>query len=180
MILPKQELVMRKITVAIILITSLLVSNSLLAGEGESQGGSHPGMRGPAGEMGMFGMPDPERMVRHMSRMLELDDATTQEIENVVLAAKPQLLALREKARANREAIATVDGSASDYGVTIHALAVESGQIATEMTLLLSQLRVDIHSKLTEEQRQVLSESIGRMRTHREGKRRAPSGDTSP
>ncbi len=173
---------MKKITVAIILVASLLASNSLLAGDGErdSQGGSHPGMRGPAGEMGMFGMPDPERMVRHLSRMLELDDATTQEIENVVLAAKPQLLALREKARANREAIATVDGTASDYGVTIHALAVESGQIATEMTLLSSQLRVDIHSKLTEEQRQVLAESIGRMRHHREGKRRAHGGETSP
>jgi len=160
----------------------MLASNSLMAGDDDgdhdSHSGSHPGMRGPAGEFGMFGMPDPERMVRHISRMLELDDTTTQELTNVVQAAKPQLLALREKARANREAIGATDTTASDYGVTIHALAVESGQIATETTLLLSQLRLDIHSKLTEEQRQALSASMGRMRHHREGKRRAHSGET--
>jgi hypothetical protein len=167
-------------TVTSILIASLLASNPLLAGEGnhESHDASHAGMRGPAGGMGMQGMPDPERMVGHISKMLELDDATTQELANVVLAAKPQMLALREKARANHEAIAALDGTESDYDVSIRALAVESGQIATEMVLLSSQLRVDIQSKLNEEQRLELADGMDRMRHRREGKRRAHSGET--
>jgi len=175
LILPDKELEMKKITVATILIASLFASNPLLAGEGDR--GSHAGMRGPSGGMGMHGMPDPERMVRHISVFLELDDATTEELGNIVLSAKPQLLALREKAQANRDAIAALDGTESDYGVTIHALAVESGQIATESTLLLSQLRVDIRSKLTDEQKLELAEGMDRMRHRREGKRRAHGGE---
>ena len=171
---------MKTMTVATLLSVALIASSPVLAGEGDrgSQGGSHAGMRGPGAGVGMHGMPDPERMVRHISSWLGLDETQTQELTNVVLAAKPQLLALREKARTNREAIAALDGSASDYGVNIHNLAVENGQIATEMTLLLSQLRVDIHSKLTEQQRQKLAEGADRMRHRRDGKRRAPSGET--
>jgi Spy/CpxP family protein refolding chaperone len=177
-ILPKKELEMKRLTVATILIASLFSSNSLFAGEGDrdSHASPHSGMRGPAGGMGM---PDPERMVGHISRMLELDELTTQELTNVVLAAQPQLLALREKARANHESVAALNGSESDYSVTIHALAAESGQIATEMTLLASQLRVDIQSKLTKEQRLAMHENMDNMRHRRDGKRRAPSGDAA-
>jgi Spy/CpxP family protein refolding chaperone len=171
---------MKKITVATILSVALYASSPIMAGEGDrdSHGGSHAGMRSPGAGIGMHGVPDPERMVRHISSWLELDEAQTQELANVVLAARPQLLALREKALVNREAIAALDGSASDYGVNIHNLAVENGQIATEMTLLISQLRVDIHSKLTEEQRQMLAEGADRMRHRRDGKRRAQPGET--
>lgn len=171
---------MKILTVAIILSIALLSANALLACEGGHESGDGPpaGMRGPAGGMGMHAMPDPERMVRHISAFLELDDATTQELSNVVLAAEPQLRALRDKARANREAIAAVDGSASDYGATIHELALESGQIATETTLLLSQLRVDINSKLSEEQQLQLTERMSNMRHRWGGKRRAHEAET--
>ena len=164
-----------KIAVSI-LIASIFASTPLLAGEGgpDSHDGSRSGVRGPTGGMGMHEKVDPERMVRHISGFLELDESTTQELTNVALAAQPQLLALREKSRANRAAIMAIDGSADDYSVTLHELAAESGQIATEMTLLLTQLRVDIHSKLTEEQQQKLAE---RMQHRREGKRRAPGAD---
>lgn len=171
---------MKTMTVATLLFASLFAGNPIMAGEGEraAHGGSHAGMRGPGAGFGMHGMPDPERMVGHISSWLELDETQTQELTNVVLAVKPQLLALREKARANREAIAALDGSASDYGVNIHNLAVENGQIATEMTLLVSQLRVDIHSKLTDEQRQKLTEGANRMRHGRGGQRRAQTSET--
>lgn len=158
------------------LLVSLMMSNPTFAGEGERP--PHGGMKGPGAAMGMRGIQDPERMVAHISRWLELDDEQTQELTNVVLAAKPQLMALRERTRANHEAITALDGNDSDYGAKIHSLAAESGQVATEMTLLVSQLRVDIRAKLTEEQRQKLTEGADRMRQRRDGIRRAPGGDT--
>ena len=123
-------------------------------------------------------MLDPERMVRHISSWLELDDAQTQELTNVVRAAEPQIHALRERAETNRGAIEALDGTARDYGASIQNLAVENGQIATEMTLLMSQLRVDIQSKLTAEQQLKLAEGKERMRRRWAGKRRAPAEET--
>ena len=167
---------MKTMTLINLLLVSLMMSNPAFASEGERP--PHAGMKGTGAAMGMRGIQDPERMVAHISKWLELDDAQTQELTNVALAAKPQLLALRERARANHEAIAVLDGNDSDYGAKIHSLAAESGQIATEMTLLVSQLRVDIHAKLTEEQRQKLTEGADRLRPRRDGTRRAPGGDT--
>ena len=61
-----------------------------------------------------------------------------------------------------------MDVNASDYGTKIQSLAAENGEIATEMTLLTSQLRVDIHAKLTPLQQQKLADGAGRMRQHRD------------
>ena len=165
---------MKTRTLVTAMMVALIIAGPAIAGEGdrESHGGSHGGMRGQG--MSMHGMPDPEQMVAHISRWLELDDAQTKELKNVALVAQPQMLALRERARTNREAIAALDGQASDYGTQIEALAIENGQIATEMTMLVSQLRVDIHSKLTDEQRQKLTEGGDQMRQRWNRKRRAP------
>ena len=165
---------MKTRTLVSAMMVALIITGPAMAGEGdrESHGGSHGGMRGQG--MSMHGMPDPEQMVAHISRWLELDDAQTLELENVVVAAQPQMLALRERARTNRAAIAALDGQASDYSTQIETLAIENGQIATEMTVLVSQLRVDIHSKLTDEQRQRLTEGADHMRRRWDRKRRAP------
>lgn len=149
-----------------VLLSAMLVATTVpvMAGDGEHD--SHHGQRSQGGDRSMFGMPDPARMVRHMSRRLELDEAQSQQLNNVVVAATPQLTALHEKSRANREAIAALDLDAGDYDSSIQRLAAESGEIAIARTLLLSQLRRDIHSRLTPEQQQKLADTADHMRHH--------------
>lgn len=137
----------------------LLLTGPVLGGDD-----AHHDKRSHAGGRSMHGMPDVARMVRHISHRLELDEAQSEELKNVVLSAKPQLAALRKKSRANREAIAALDLNSSDYAANIQSLAVDSGEIATEMTLLLSQIRLDIHSRLTPEQQQKLADTTDHMR----------------
>jgi len=123
-------------------------------------------MHGPGGGMAMHGMQDPALMVRHISRWLELDDSRTQELTNLVMAARPQMIALREKARENRSAIAGLDTDARDYPDRLQGLAAKNGEIATEMTVLMGQLRADIHSRLTAEERQKLADRTQGMQQH--------------
>jgi Spy/CpxP family protein refolding chaperone len=161
---------MKTIIATTMLACSFFIAEPTLAGDGEPHPEGRGGWRGPGPGMPMAGMQDPERMVGHISRWLELDDMQTQELRNVALAAKPQLQTLRDKALANHEAVIALDGNSGDYAAKIKNLALENGQIATEMTLLASQLRVDIRSKLTEEQRVKLSEGADRMRRGWRGK----------
>lgn len=150
-------------TVQIVIAAALLISGPALAGDGKHD--SHSGPRGHGGGiMATQGVPDPVRMVRHISRWLSLDETQTQELSNVVLAVEPQLKVLREKARANHEAIASLDVNASDYGARIENIATDNGQLATELTLLLAQVRRDIYAKLSPEQQQKLSEGADEMR----------------
>ena len=154
---------MNTTTVQIVIAAALLAAGSAFAGDG--QHGSHKGMRGyDGGLMAMQGAPDPERMVRHISHWLGLDETQTQELSNVAMAAKPLLTSLRDRARANRDAITELKVNASDYGARMKDLAVDNGQLATEMTLLLAQLRLDIYAKLSPEQQQKLANGADEMR----------------
>lgn len=157
-----------KIKTAQALLAILLVATGLATAE-EKADGEHHGKHHFGAGMSGHDMPDPARMVRHISHQLELDESLSQELVQIVQTAKPQLLALHEKARANRVAIEALDIDGSDYSEQIRALAVESGEIATERTLLMSQLRVDIRARLTPEQRQKLAETKSAMRRNREG-----------
>lgn len=145
----------------VLLSAVLLATGTALAGQSD-QDAHHERAHGGARQM--HGMHDPARMVKHISRRLELDAAQAQELSNVVLAVQPQLTALHKKSRTNREAIAALDLDASDYAADIQRLALESGEIATERTLLMSQLRLDIHSRLTPEQQQKLADTTDHMR----------------
>lgn len=156
-------------TVQIVVAATLVISGPALAGDGQHD--SHDSMRGHGGGfMAMQGVPDPERMLRHISRWLSLDETQTQELRNVVIAAKPQLNALREKARANHEAMATLDVNASNYEARVENLATDNGQLATELTFLLAELRRDIYSRLSPDQQQKLAEGGIEMRKRRAGR----------
>lgn len=113
---------------------------------------------------GMRGHGDPGRIVEFMARKLELDDTQTQELRNVVEAARPQMEELREKSRNNREAIAALDVNDPDYGAKLQNLSEESGYLATQATQLFGQLRADISAELTDEQRLQLAEAMSQMR----------------
>ena len=99
-----------------------------------------------------------------MSRWLELDEVQEQELNNIAMAASPQLKDLHDRERANREQIRSMDVDDPDYAVQVQHIATDNGQIATELTVLLAQLRADIHRTLTPEQQQKMAEGAEHMK----------------
>ena len=111
---------------------------------------------------------DPTRFVERMARRLDLDDVQEQTIANAVEAAKPEIEALRDRARANRAALRDLDTTSADYGARLDALSLEQGQLATERTMLMGRLRAELASVLTDEQRAELEALMERGRERRE------------
>ncbi len=147
---------MRGIIVAIV--TSLALFGGAATGFAE-QGDGHRGSRdGQHRDMWGHGRRNPAMMVERMSRHLDLDELQQEKLNNVMLAAKPELDALRVQARANRQAQKELDTSASDYSATLANLAVESGEIVASRMVLMGKIRGEINVELTEEQRAKLAE----------------------
>ena len=131
-------------------------------------GGDHDWRRGHEGMRPDFGG-DPERMVEMMSRHLDLDETQAQTISNILQAVQPEADALRERSRANHEALRALDVSDADYNATLQNLSAESGELAAERALLHGRVRGEIHAVLSVEQQQVLAErgkKMGRYRHH--------------
>jgi len=125
-----------------------------------SDGAKHRGQqRGQHGELR-----GPEQMVRMMSRHLELDETQAQQIESVIAAAKPEVDALRDQHRTNRQAMRSLNVDDPDYGAQLDNLSAENGQLAAESTRLQGRIRADIHAVLTPEQQQKFDEQADRMR----------------
>lgn len=137
-------------------------SGAAVAGQASGEGHEHKQRFRHEGSMREAG--DPERMVRHLTEKLELDQTQQQEIGNIVSAAEPELDALRKRAEANRSAMQELDVDDSDYDARLQALATEKGEIASEQALLHGRLKSDINSVLTPEQRQELAAASDRMR----------------
>ena len=93
-----------------------------------------------------------------------------------MLAAQPQLNDLRKKMNANHIAVAEADAANDDYDARVHALATESGQLATEMTLLRAQIKAGIQSHLTPSQQQELTDFM-QQRRQKMHHRRSPAGN---
>lgn len=113
---------------------------------------------------GDFG--DPERMVEMMTRHLELDATQTEAVGNILLAAKPEADALRERATASQAAMRSLDVGAPDYGSQLQNLSTEIGAVTAAATLLHGRLRADVYAVLTPEQREKASAGRGAMRDH--------------
>lgn len=113
---------------------------------------------------GMHEAADPERMLRHLTRKLELDDTQRQQIENIVTAAKPEMEALRERSASNREAMRELDSGDGNYEARLNELALEKGSIASEQALLHGRVKSEIDAVLTPEQRRQLEDSAAKMR----------------
>lgn len=116
---------------------------------------------------------NPQAMTRHLNRVLELDEAQQQELENILSAAKPGMDALRERADANRKAMYALDAGDANHQAKLDSLAAEKGAIVSEQAMLHGRLKADIHAVLTPEQRQELADRSGKMRkrfrSHRTG-----------
>ncbi len=158
---------------------TILLVGTVWAGP-ELDDNEHRGMhRGHAGMM--HGGHNFDRIVEHMSRVLELDDAQEQAIRNIVEAARPAADALRERAKANREAMHALNVSDTDYDVKLQKLAVENGELVTQLTLLHGRVMAQASGELTPEQQAKLSERREKMRNgfrHRHH-RGEPTDDTT-
>lgn len=119
-------------------------------------GGGPRGGFGPGGP----GFGNPELMLEHMADHLDLDDAQRVSVQNILEAARPEFQALREQARANREALRTLE--AGDPAV--NDIAISNGELATQGTLLAHRVRGEVRSVLTDEQIEKLERSRDRMR----------------
>lgn len=120
---------------------------------GGPRGGFGPGFGGPG-----FGAPG--AMLEHMADHLDLDDTQRATVRNILEAARPEFLALREQARTNREALRTLD--AADPAV--NGIAISNGELATQGTLLAHRVRNEIRAVLTAEQIEKLERARERMR----------------
>ena len=96
-----------------------------LAGGGFG-GGPMPGVPG-----------DLEFMIERMADHLDLTDDQRVSIENILQAAKPEIEALRDQARANRDALEALDPSDPAYDATLQNIAISNGELATAGTLLM-------------------------------------------
>lgn len=117
----------------------------------------------------LHGGPNFDRIVEHMSRRLELDETQQQKIHNIVDAARPQAEALQEQAKANREAMHSLDSADPDYDVKLQNLAVKNGELVTQLTLLHGRVIADVHAELTDEQKAKMSQIRDRMSERRGG-----------
>ncbi|MDJ0749016.1 MAG: Spy/CpxP family protein refolding chaperone [Woeseiaceae bacterium] len=143
---------MRKTTIALLAAVSLAVISSAALAER----GGPPGMFG--------GFPGPGLMLEHMADHLDLDDAQRDAVNNILEAAKPEIEALREKARANREALEALDVNDAAYSTELNNIAISNGELATEGTLLFTRIRADVHAVLTDEQIAKLERGKERMK----------------
>ena len=101
-----------------------------------------------------FGLPHPGMITERMAERLRLDEAQRETVDNIMSAARPEMAALRERTRANHEALRTL--GPADPEVT--NIALSNGELATEATLLFARIRGEIDAVLTDEQRATLAE----------------------
>ncbi len=112
------------------------------------------------------GFRDPDRMVEMMQRHLDLDEAQSQQLNNIMEAVKPEIQAAQTAFRENREAIHSLQTSDPDYSVKLQNLSSANGELAAKMTLLHGRIRADVHAVLTPEQLQMMEERGSRFRNH--------------
>ena len=149
-----------------LLLTATAASGLALAGDSEP--GDQDGRKERGERPHMMGdrMHDPEKMVSRMTRWLELDDNQQQEVSNIMMVASPQLKSLKDRERANREALHVLDVNDPDYSIRIQDVAADNGAIASEMTMVMAEMRSNINAVLTPEQQQKMTDGAGRMREH--------------
>ncbi|MGI9271725.1 MAG: Spy/CpxP family protein refolding chaperone [Woeseiaceae bacterium] len=102
---------------------------------------------------------------------LGLDETQRQTLENIKLAAEPEMTALRERKKANSEKMKALDPNDPNRSALLNDIAVENGQLATEATLLFDRVRGEISAVLTDEQRAKVAEHVGRKGKGRKGRR---------
>mgnify|MGYP001821667869 FL=1 len=131
-----------------------LVASSLLAESADADVDDTKGPRGERFDGPGFGMPHPGMMMGRLAERLDLDEAQRESVDNIMSAAKPEIKALRERAKANHEALKALGPGDPE----VQNIAISNGELATEATLLFARVRSEIDAVLTDEQRAELAE----------------------
>lgn len=125
------------------------------------------------------GVSDPARRIERMLRHLDLDDAQSQRVSNIMTAAEPELRQLHGDLQENRDALRVLDPNEPDYDLNLQNLSTSVGTQATQLALLLGRIRADVNAVLTPQQREKLQEHAARLR-ERGADGRRHSGDAVP
>ena len=142
------------------------ISVSAAAQQATESGGDRDRHRGHQGMRPDFSG-DPARRVEMMTRHLDLDETQSQTVSNILLTVQSEADLLHERSRANRSALRALDVNDANYDATLQNLAVESGELEAEKTLLHGRVRGEIHAVLTAEQQQKLTDRVGRKESRR-------------
>jgi Spy/CpxP family protein refolding chaperone len=148
---------MKNRTAAIMLVLITASAGSAVFAESGERSGHNRGDRGDRHEMS-------GHLSEKMADRLGLDETQRQTIQNIQLAAEPEITALRERMQANREDMKTLnsnDANDPNRSTLLNDIAVEKGQLATEATLLFDRVRSEIGAVLTDEQRAMAEEHRG-------------------
>lgn len=137
-----------------------VLSMAAFATTAQAHRGGPPGLFGGGPDGGFAG---PGLMIEHMADHLDLDDVQREQVQNIVEAARPEFVALREQLRANREALESLATDDPAYATQLNDIAVSNGQLATEGTLLFTRVKSEVHAVLTEEQLDKLERGKERM-----------------
>ncbi len=146
------------------LLTTLLLSALVFAGLASTA------FAAPGFGLGPGGPGNPALMLEHMADHLDLTEEQRYSVENILEAAKPEIEAIREQAKANREAIHALDPADPAYDVQLNNIAVSNGELATTGTLLAVRVRNEVAAVLTEEQVAKLERGKERMKKRMHGR----------
>lgn len=147
-------------TLILAFLSSALLAGGAYADNHGKRGQNDRGFGGGGAEVS-----NPDRMVKRLTKHLELDETQQDSVRNIMEAAKPEVDALRDQVRANRAAIKELATNDAE----IQNLAISNGALATEATLLFARVRGEVNAVLTDEQRTKLAELKNRKG---DGKRR--------
>jgi Spy/CpxP family protein refolding chaperone len=111
-----------------------------------------------------------DQLIQKMANRLELDDTQRQSVQNIHDAAKPEIDALRERMKSNRESMRALDANDPNRSVLLSEIAMEKGQLTAEGILLSDRVRSEIDAVLTDEQRAKLAEGRSMMDKRRDGR----------
>jgi protein CpxP len=125
-----------------------------------SLGFAMPAMASNWGEPGM----NKERSGERMAEVLNLSDAQKQQIKAIRSEVRPEMKALGDAMRANRDAMRKLNPDDANYLVEVDKLAAEKGALVQKMTQAHARTRIQIHQVLTPEQRIKAQEFKGKDR----------------
>ena len=131
-----------------------LLTSGLLAASAYADFDDKKGPRGRHFDGPGFGMPPPGMMLERMAERLDLDEAQRESVDNIMNAARPEMKALRERAKANHEALRALNPG----DPAVQNIAISNGELATEATLLFARVHGEVDAVLTDEQRAELVE----------------------
>lgn len=123
------------------------------AGGGAMRGGHMGG--GPMDGAMLGGVPNP-RMFERMAGELQLTADQQQKIKGVYESARPEMDQVRQAARSNAAKLRAATPGAADYDAVVSDVARNAGELATRAVTNGAQLRAQVWTILSPEQRQKL------------------------